>query len=256
MVSATLSFSILSIIVAYRRLFYLAAEMPHVSFLAVTIGILVSYYIARGMEIPISIAIGLALVYVVGYMIHKRIEPSIATSIFVGSATSLSVIAAYFVLTRIPVAYSITSLIIGDPLLVGFSDILACIIILIITLTAFVLTYHEQASIGLDEVAVRIAGVDTRIYNFIAYTLLGLNTVGMLKIAGYIMEHVFILMPPAIAFALSKSYKGAVYSAVLSGIFSSLLGLHLSIVFNLAPSGTAGLIMLLLYVGILVVRKV
>ena len=255
MVSASVGFAIVSVIVAYRRLFFLASEMPHVSFLAVTLGIYLSYVLWRGLEIVLSIVVGLGLTYIVGYMIHRRVDPSIATSVFVGSTTSLSVLAAYFVLTRVPVAYNIASLIIGDPLLATYSDVITCVLATVLTLAAFIFTYHEQASIGLDRVAVKIAGVDTRVYDLLAYTLLGVNTVGMLKITGYIMEHVFILMPPAIAFSLARSYRGAVYIAVVSSLVASLIGLHLSILLNLAPSGMAGLMMLLMYIASLLVKR-
>ena len=254
--SASFSFSLVSIIVAYRKIFYLAAEMPHVSLLAVTLGILLSAILGSGAEIPLSIAIGLALTYTVGYMIHRQVEPSIATSIFVGSSTSLSVIAAYLVLTRVPVPYNLAGLIIGDPLLASQAEVYSCLAIMLFTASAFTLTYHEQASIGLDRVAVKIAGVDTRAYDLLAYTLLGLNTVGMLKVTGYIMEHVFILMPPAIAFSIAKSYKASVQTAVLSSVASSLIGLHLSIILNLPPPGVAGLLMLLIYASSLLVKRI
>ncbi|MEM4620202.1 MAG: metal ABC transporter permease, partial [Desulfurococcaceae archaeon] len=117
------------------------------------------------------------------------------------------------------------------------------------------LTYHEQLSISIDIVSTRLSGVNIVVYDLIAYTLIGIGVVGLLKIVGYILEHVLILIPSSIATIVSKSAREALILSILLALNSSLIGLHLSILLNLPPSGLIGFVLLVIYLASMVSRK-
>jgi len=244
----------LSSIVAMRRLYYLAGASPHIALLAVTLAI-PTYYSLGGSINLYSIIYSLATIYIVGFLIHKGLDPDLSVSLMIGASTSLNIIAIYILLTRYSLQYSLTSLIIGDPLLTDWSDALLLIVLAVIILAETILTYNEQLSIGIDNVSTLLTGVNVKIYDLLAYTLLGLGVVGLLRITGYILEHVLLLIPPVIVVKASRSAREAFINSIIVSLTASLTGLHLSTLFNLPPSSMIGIILLLIYVLVIMVKR-
>ncbi|MEM1675203.1 MAG: metal ABC transporter permease [Desulfurococcaceae archaeon] len=251
---SSMVFSTIGTIVSLRRLQFLAGEAPHTALLAVTLSIPL-YRILGGFPIIYSILLSLCIMYLTWFLINKGIEQNIAVSIIVGLTTSLSIVSIYYVLTNYSIEYSLSSIIIGDPLLVDLFEISVLVILAVICLLITLLTYHEQLSISIDIVSTRLSGVNIVVYDLIAYTLIGIGVVGLLKIVGYILEHVLILIPSSIATIVSKSAREALILSILLALNSSLIGLHLSILLNLPPSGLIGFVLLVIYLASMVSRK-
>lgn len=248
MLFSALIYGSLGIIVAVRKLYYLASASPHIALLAVTLAIPTSYLLIHGFEFVYALLYGLLMIYIVGYMIYRGIGTDIATAIMVGATSSLSVLAIYYVLTHYPLEYSLSTLIIGDPLLATWTDAYIVVLIAIITLALIILTYHEQLSLGVDRGSAVLLGLNVRLYDLLVYTLIGIGVIGLIKIIGYILEHVLILLPPSIAMIKARSSDEAFILSILTAITASLIGLHLGILLNISPTGLTGTILLIYYI--------
>ena len=236
----------LSSIVALRKLYFLAGASPHVALLAVTLAI-PTYHVLGGNSYIYAFIYGLALIYVAGYMIHRGVKTDIATSLLVGATAALTVIAIYYVLTIYPLEYTLSAIILGDPLLTNWADAIVSTVLAMFTFTLIYLTYHEQLSIGIDRVSTVLSGIRIKIYDLLAYTLIGIGVVGLLKVTGYILEHILLLLPPGIAVLRARGAWEAFTLTMLIAVSSSLLGLHLALLINQAPSGIIGLLLLTFY---------
>ncbi|ABN69477.1 ABC-3 protein [Staphylothermus marinus F1] len=255
MVSAGIAYGFMSNIVSVRKLYFLAGASPHAALFAVVLSIPIAYYLFSGAQFILSIIIGLLLIYLVGYSIYKGINTDIATAVFVGFTAAGSVIVAYYVLINYPIEFDLTALILGDPLLTSFSDALIALTIAAISGLLIILTYREQLSIGINRESAYLAGINVKIYDLVVFTLLGLTAIGLLRMVGYILEHVLILLPASIALSSARSAYQALRISVLTALTASLIGLHLGIIFDLAPSGLTGLILLIYYLLALIGGK-
>ena len=248
MLFSALAYGSLSSIVSSRRLYFLASASPHSALLAVVLAIPLARELGVFNEYGWAIIFSILLAYSVGYFIHRGVNPDIVTATFVALTASTSVLMMYFVLTRYPIETDITALIIGDPLLTRWSDVIYAIGIGLFSIVCVVLTYRENVLIGIDTDSAKLAGLRTGIYDLLVFTLLALTTVGLLRIVGFVLEHVLILLPAAIASTIAESSKQALLISVFSSIIASMTGLYTAIVFNLSPSGTTGLILFIIYV--------
>ncbi|MCD6488306.1 MAG: metal ABC transporter permease [Desulfurococcales archaeon] len=255
MVSVALAYGVLSPVVAARRLYFLAAASPHVALFAAVASIPLAYTTIISNQYFWIIVIGIALTYIVGYMIHRGIDPDTATASFVAFTASASVIAIYYVLTRFPIATDITTLIIGDPLLVSIDDVAIASGIALVTVSILLLTYREQICMGVDRDSVKLSGINTKIYDLVVFTLLAVTTVVLIRIVGFVLEHVLILLPASIAVTLSNSAGDTIVYSILFSLLASLLGLYLAVTMNLAPAGITGLVLTMIYVGALLTKK-
>ncbi|MCD6301355.1 MAG: metal ABC transporter permease [Staphylothermus sp.] len=255
MLSAAVAFGSLSSLVSMRKLYFLAGATPHAALFAITLSIPLTKLLGVGNSSMYSILLGILLVYIVGFSIYKGINSDIATAVFVGITASGSVITAYYVLTYFPVEYDLTALIMGDPLLSSMEQAFISAVLASIVLITVLLTYREQLSLGIDRESAILSGLRIELYDAIVFTVLGLVTISMLRIVGYILEHILVLLPSSIAVMSAKSAREALYISIISALTSSLLGLHIGMILNISPSGLTGLILLLFYIISLVGKR-
>lgn len=240
---ASVMYGTVSPIVYARRLQFLSAASSHTALLAVLISIPLSSYIPSFVT---ALIVSLILMYSVGYAISKGIDPNVSTSILVSFTASSSVLAMYYIVTNYEVGMDVWALILGDPLLTTWNDLTILFIVTLLVVTITMLTYREQFHIGLDRDCATLC-VNVKIYDFIFYTILAISTVAMIKIVGFVLQHVLILLPCAIAMRFAKGSKSLILSSLFISTCASILGLILAMELNLSPSGVIGIVMFSFY---------
>ncbi len=254
MLSTAVAYGLLSPVISAKKILFLGGSTPHTALLAISLGFIFSAYLG-GPVLSWSVVIGVFLIYIIGYLIYRGFEPDRATAIYVGTAASLSVLSLYYIATHFSMYTSISSIIIGDPLLAGKSGALVSLTIASIMTLFLITSYDELVYIGIDSEYARLAGLRVRYYDLAFYTLLGLASVSLLRIIGYILTHVYILLPGAIGAAVSKGSREALYNSVAVSMTSSLIGLYAAVALDLSPAGTTGVILALSYVFLTLARR-
>ena len=254
-VLSSLVYGLLSPIIAARRLLFLAGSLPHSALLSVILSVILANTLGGSLSVW-AVIISIILVYTVAFMLSRGISGDTATAVFVSFSVSLTVISMYYVITRYALATSLWAYILGDPLLVTWSDTYYAIIVSSITLILIVPFLREHILIGIDRDFVRLSGVNTVLYDVALMTALAIATVGLLKIVGFVIEHVLLLLPGIIASSIARGGSKAVVVAVLVSLLGGISGLFLGLYMGLAPSGSIGLILLLLYIIVLFRRGV
>lgn len=244
MASSGVAFGALSLLVYSRRLMYMAAASPHSAFLAAALSIPLSVLIGLSIRVWMLL-IGLALVYLVGWLTYKGMDPDEATSLFVGLTASGGVLASYYVLTRYPYSSRIWAVVFGDPLLSSRYDVVFSLLVAVVFLFFAYMTIREIVYIGADAEDARLSGLKVWLYDLALYTSIGIVVIVMIRTVGFILEHVLILIPGLIAHYASKGIYRALTLSILIALFSSLAGLALAIGFDQSPSAmTGGLLVL------------
>lgn len=247
---------IVSPLIAARRLYFLATEFPHMALLAAASSIILVNITPVKHELFWVMVIGLTLIYLVGYAIHKGFDPDIATSIATAGAVSGSVMVMYIALTRYRTSYSLWSLILGDPLLVTRQDVYVLAMLTAITIAISLAIYKAIMYAGIDrDTSMLIYGRKLHLYEFLFFTVIGLTTLAVIKIVGYVLEHVLLLLPALVSMNFVEGGKKVMFSSLCVSIISNLLGFSLAILFNFAPASSTGFIILTMYLVSLAVNR-
>lgn len=245
---SSIMMGIVSPLIAARRLYFLAAEVSHIALLAAILAIILSNITIVKNEMFWVITTGIAMVYSVGIFINRGIDPDIATSIITALSVSSSVIAMYFALTRYRTSYNLWSLILGDPLLITRRDLYILLALAVIVVVISISIYRVIIYLGIDRDSAMLTFGNIRVYEFLFFTVLGLSSLTLVRIVGYILEHVLLLLPALIAMNVVEGGKRIIFTSVCISLTSSLLGFSLAIKLNLAPAGVIGFIALSSYV--------
>ena len=246
--AASVAFGSLSVLVAARRLYFMAASLPHSSLLAAALAVPIAFWV--GGWIPLwatLLAVAAALVFYA--LIEKGVDVDVASSVFVSASAAGAVAAMYYVLSRYSLEVSLWAYILGDPLLVTPSDALLALGVAAASLAYTLLTYRENICIGLDPEGSRLAGIKVRLYDAATTVVIAAAAVLLLRIVGFVMEHVLLLLPGAAAATAARGMWRVLAYGVLAAVAAGLSGLALALILGAAPAATIGAVMLAIYVA-------
>lgn len=249
-----LALSATSLVVYYRRAELLATESVHVGLFAVTLGYILHVF-TRLPLIAMALPVGLVIVYATGLLVKNGFSIEKASALMVSTTTAFSVILIHYVLTTMPAEYSLSAVILGDPLLLTRGEALVAIMISLAIVITVLLFIKELISTSVDPISVSVLGVRVGLYDTLVYTIIGASTIGLLRLAGYVMEHVFILLPAIVMSRFSRSLRDHILNTILAGAWASSTGYALAFWLNTSPTGITGLLLVTLLVIGLAVNK-
>ncbi len=244
--STSLAFSSLSPIIAVRKLNFFASALPHASLLAIALGYLFSTVVG-GNPTTLAILLSIPISFLQIYLVQRGIDEDTATSVFVAFTTSMSIAVIYYILTKYPAQVSLWSYVLGDPLLSTWEDIAYALAVSLGVAASSIILYDKEVLIGVDRDYAMLIGINVKLHDYIVVTLLTVASVGLLRVVGFVIEHVVLLLPSAIALVLAKNSREALWISVAVSIASGLAGLLIAVSFDLAPSATFGLILFIIY---------
>lgn len=244
---SSILYGALSPLISARKIYFLAAEAPHISLLSIALGIILTNILPILNEFSWTILISLTLIHGIGLAIKRGLDPDIVTSAAIAFSASCSVIAVSYVLSRYSIRYNLWSIMLGDPLLTTMEDLYILISISVIVLYVTIYIYRVNVYLGIDADYVKLHGVNTLFYDLALFTVIGIASIILLKLIGFVLEHVLLLLPSIMAINITESSNQVFVISILLSVFISMTGLAISIHLNVAPAGSIGLIAFLFY---------
>jgi len=139
------------------------------------------------------------------------------------------------------------SYLIGEVLGVTDDELLLLGVFAFSSLTLVLLFYKEFKFLTFDKEAAEAMGVNTRLFHYLMIVLIAVTTVVELKVVGSILAVIFLVAPAAAALEFSHSLEKMVLLSILFASLSAILGVIISIIFNLPTSPTIGILAAGLY---------
>ncbi|WP_092893052.1 metal ABC transporter permease [Halopelagius inordinatus] len=132
---------------------------------------------------------------------------------------------------------------------------------ILVGLSAFVvavvvLTYRKLLYVTFDESAARVAGIDVEWTNRLLVVLTALVVVGAMQMMGVILVAAMLVVPVAAATQLARSFREAVWFAVVAAQVAALSGTTLSYAYGVAAGGTIVLVAIVVYLVAAVAGRV
>jgi zinc transport system permease protein len=142
----------------------------------------------------------------------------------------------------------------GSIVAITNTDLVLMAAVTVVVLAATVYYFHELFYATFSETNARLSGVPVSFVNVVFTLLVAMTTAISIRIVGSLLVSGLMVIPSAIALQLARSFSGAVIISVVAAQFAVILGLALSVVWDLAPGGTIILTSLLL-LGVSLVGK-
>ena len=220
--------SLIGVSLVLRKNSMIGDGLSHVSFgcfaIATVLGIAPLYF-------------SLPIVIVVSFLILKLSDNNHGDSIIaLVSASSLAI--GTFVVSIVPgVNIDINSYLFGSILSIGSLEIICSVVLSIIVILLYILSYNKIFAITFDIKFAKSIGINTNFYNVIFSILCSVVIVLGMRLMGSLLISSLIIFPTLSSMNIFKSFKSVVFSSVIISIVSFLVGLCFSFNFS-TPTGS------------------
>lgn len=221
--------SLVGISLVLRRNSMIGDGLSHVGFGAFSIATVLNIA-------PLEFA--LPIVMVTSFMILKLNQNSKVhgdSAIALLSASSLA-IGTFVISITDGVSTDINNYLFGSILSIDNKDLVISIVLSIIIILLYIVSYNKIFAITFDENFAKVIGVKTEIYNIIFAIICSIVVVLGMRLMGSLLISSLIIFPTITAMQIIKKFKNVVLFSTVISIISFVTGLILS--YNLeAPTG-------------------
>lgn len=235
--------SLIGVSLVLRKNSMIGDGLSHVGFGAFSIATILGFS-------PIEFSI--PVVVIVSFLILKlndsnKIHGDSAIALI--SASSLA-IGTFLVSIVKGVNTDINNYLFGSILSLNNTDVLLSIILSILIMLLYIISYNKIFAITFDERFSKGIGINTNFYNMIFASLCSIVIVLGMRLMGALLISSLIIFPTISSMQYFKSFKSVVISSAFIGVLSFIVGLIISYSFE-TPTGSTiviiNLIMLLLF---------
>ncbi|MCX6827172.1 MAG: metal ABC transporter permease, partial [candidate division Zixibacteria bacterium] len=126
----------------------------------------------------------------------------------------------------------------GDILTINEAELTAMIILFLIAFAFLWLTYNKLLIIGLHEDLAYSKGINTTLYEYIFAALLAVAVTFGIRAVGLLLVTALLILPAASARNVARSSGALFWWSVALALFSGLLGLGISLRWNIATGAS------------------
>lgn len=234
--------SVVGLFLVLRRYSLFGDAIAHSSFGGIALGLMAGVY-------PLWTAYGVSLV---SALIITRLkdrynisgDASVAVLLSSGIAVGLVIIGISGGFT-----VDIFSFLFGSILLVGVNDTLLILALTGIILVVILLLYRQFLYSTFNEEQAKVSGIPVEKINYLLIFMAGLTVVTSIQLVGVLLISALFVIPNVTAIMYGKGFKQTAILSMAFSIFSVVVGILVSYVFDITPAGT----IVLLSIGIFAV---
>lgn len=234
--------------VVFNRMSFFADAVAHSALTGIAVGILFNV-------MPFWTAILVGLLVAVGVVFLKnsgRFSTDTVLGIFMPSAMALGIVLMSF---KSGYAPDLMSFLFGSILSVSWTDLLIELVIGGVALGVMIKFYWPLLYYSFDREAAVAAGIDVDRLEYLFVIVLSAVVVASLQVVGIILVGAMIVIPAAAAKNIGKSFGQVVWAGGAIGLLGSLLGLLLSISYDLSTGSVIVLVLVFLFIITYIFRR-
>lgn len=233
--------SFYGVFVVQRRMSFLGNGLAHATFGGVALGLLLQTE-------PLLIAVPFTLIVAILITFLKdktKLEIDTSIGIFFALSMALGIV---FLSFKKDYSVDAFSYLFGSILMVQRNDIIAVSILTLLTVILSLKYWKRWAYATLDRELARADRLNPRFDDYLLSIMIALTIVLSIKLVGIVLIAAFLVIPAAVARLLTQRFFIMTIYAIIFGILSSLIGLLISIIFNMPTGAVIILVQSLLFI--------
>ncbi len=249
-----LSASLLGIVLVARRFSFIGSGLSHVAF--GTYGVAMVIGLLNDMLLVMPLTIVVALVLLRSKQLKWRGDIMVAMI----SVSSLAI--GYLVMNvfsdRANIAADVCTTLFGSTSILTLTslDIILSIVMSLVVLIAFGLSYHYIFAITFDQDFAVITGAPTNAYNTIFSVITAVIIVLAMNLVGSLLITALIIFPAVSSMTMFKSFRSVVISTMTISTLGALIGMILSILASTPVGSTIVAVYIMILLMASMTRKV
>ncbi len=243
-----LSCSALGLFLVLRKMSLVGDGLSHVSFGAIALGMLLGAY-------PFYVA--LPVVMLAAILILKISEKTKVYGDAAIGIVSAAGVAGGVILASLSNGFNVDlmSYLFGNILSASSQEVIFAIGLSLLILALIYFFYWDLFSISFDEEYARVSGLKVNSTNYLLVLLTAITVVLSIKVVGIMLVSALLIIPAVATLQISRQFKTTLFVSGLGAVLSVLLGIILSLVFNLPTGATIVVVNLLFFLLAVIFKK-
>lgn len=241
-VMAAVVCSLLSPFVVMRKMAFMGAGIAHAAFAGVAIGLLAGVdYTATALAFALAVALAVDALSGRG-----RTSIDVAIGVLFAASMALGVV----LISRAPGYYSdLFTYLFGNVLAVTRRDLIILGVTAVAVVAPLLFFLKEMLALCLDEEQALAAGLPVRWLRWGLVSAVAVTVVVSVKVVGIILASALLVIPGAAGASLARNFRSLLLFSLLHGLAASLLGMAMSLRWDLPPGAGIVLVATGLFLG-------
>ncbi|MDZ7951380.1 metal ABC transporter permease [Nostoc sp. DedQUE09] len=231
--------------VTLRQLSFFSHAVGHAALVGVALGVLLQIN-PTWMLLPFTLVFGVIVLY---FIDKTDLASDSILSIVLSGALAIGLI-----LTSLIKGYrgNLMAVLFGDILAIDTTDLILTLLVLVGGSIFLLSTLRQQILLTLNPDVAQVQGVPVQLYRYAFVVLLSLAVAVAIKAVGVLLVNAFLVIPASTAKLMSHHFSRFLVMSVIVGSISSIAGIIVSGIFNLASGPSIVLVQFLLFVAVFI----
>ncbi|MEH2125274.1 metal ABC transporter permease [Nostoc sp.] len=231
--------------VTLRQLSFFSHAVGHAALVGVALGVLLQVN-PTWMLLPFTLVFGVIVLY---FIDKTDLASDSVLSIVLSGALAIGLI-----LTSLIKGYrgNLMAVLFGDILAINTTDLILTLLVLVGGSIFLLSTLRQQILLTLNPDVAQVQGIPVQLYRYAFVVLLSLAVAVAIKAVGVLLVNAFLVIPASTAKLMSHHFSRFLVMSVIVGSISSIAGIMVSGIFNLASGPSIVLVQFLLFVAVFV----
>ncbi len=211
---------------------------------AVLPGVVIAYFFGISFFIG-AVVTGVLTALGIGYISqNSKIKHDSAIGIMFTAAFALGVV---LITLRRGTGVDLWHILFGNVLAVSRADLWMTFIIGVVVIASILLFYKQLLLSTFDPTMAQAIGQPTKLIHYLLMLMLSLVTVASLKTVGIVLVVAMLITPGATAYLLTNRLQVMLLLSVIFGVFSSVVGVYYSFIYDVATGASIVLVASILF---------
>ncbi|WP_315788451.1 metal ABC transporter permease [Fischerella sp. JS2] len=234
---------LLGCFVTLRQLSFFSHAVGHAALVGVALGVLLQLN-PTWMLLPFTLVFGVVVIY---FIDKTDLASDSVLSIVLSGALAIGII-----LSSLIQGYrgNLMGVLFGDILAINLTDLILTMLVLVGGSIFLLSTLRQQILLTLNLSVAKVQGIPVQIYRYGFVVLLSLAVAVAIKAVGVLLVNAFLVIPASTAKLISHHFSRFLLLSVIVGSTTSIAGIIVSGLFNLASGPSIVLVQFLVFVAV------
>ncbi|MDZ8186941.1 MAG: metal ABC transporter permease [Nostoc sp. ChiSLP02] len=239
---------ILSSFVTLRQLSFFSHAVSHAALVGVVLGVLLQVN-PTWMLLPFTLVFGVLVLY---FIDKTDLGSDSVLSIVLSGALAIGLILTSFIKGY---RGNLMAVLFGDILALDTTDLVLTLVVLVGSCIFLLSTLQQQILLTLNPDVAQVQGIPVQLYRYAFVVLLSLAVAVAIKAVGVLLVNAFLVIPASTAKLMSHHFSRFLVISVIVGSISSITGIIVSGLFNLASGPSIVLVQFLMFLAVFICLK-
>ena len=220
--------SLFGVVLVLKRFSFIGDGLSHVAFGALAIATVMNISSSMLVVLPVTV---ICAVVILGVGKKTQIKGDAAIAMISVGALALGYLVMSLFSSSGNIAGDVCSTLFGSFSIITLSraEVLACVILSVIVIAAFVLLYNRIFALTFDESFASASGVRSSVYNLVIAFITAVIIVLAMNLVGSLLISALVIFPALSAMRVARTFKGVVITAAIISTLCALIGILVAI---------------------------